>query len=978
MNAADLFSPLERVVAKYRRDVHELSTEAQHEALTALEGHLGRALPADLRAFLARHNGAHLFRGALRIRSTAEMSLASEQASQVVLFADQHDGTRWAWTSDSQGEPVFGVWDGSRLDARHTRFAGWLRGTLSVLDARVAQRHDQDSLRFEADPTDPAQLIQAGDRAMHAGLPHEAEALYRRATATAPENVLAWQRFGEALTAHDRTAARRAWLEAFRRVRLPLAYPGAPCFDPELLRSLRPAFADDDAWERELERFLQEQVQDVTDAEGAALVVAVGMQLARSRVRRGRRRQAREALSQLHAACRTYAWRAQPWEAILALAGLEIDLGNHDEAEALLRRVRRDAPPAAHGRAWIQLAQLAVARQEPWAEDILTDALAAATASKDEAEEAEAAMLGVERALRQDRLDEAMRWLEAARAGVNRVSLRPLQAHLALLEGEVERQREQPERAARWYRHALELASLPDHAELHWRVHLRLGDLALDQGRPQEAEPMYVAACRGFAEAELPVREAWALLRLARVARDPARLAAAARDRFKEHDIAAGVAATDGLLGDPGLSLGWHLERATAHARARFEAQRCRHGLERADAERPERRLGAHRLAIAACSNRVVTALVKEMDTCARAQSGGRNRVNDPPVLRYIAAVDLLAGHPSFEAAVALLEHLLGRAVEGASRRALQGAIARSPNASLVDGLLTCIERPSEYPGPSVAEAAELLGLRREGVALPALANLAAPGGNPVARRAAVIALGRVGDRKLADHIAPALQDPALAEHAALSLLMLGDRRGLDFHGRALDKGRTDLSGSPGEIVGRFGGPSWLLLLRSAAEGDDDRAIGAIQGLGLLGDPRGLPTLLKKLESRNRQVVDAAAAALHLMSGHAEDMDDPGSRTRYNLWFEKHEGSFRSSLRYRHGQVFEVGHLIDRLGDPDPWVRRTAYDELVITTGQNLPFDAEGPWRVQCAHLAAWRKWWSANRARFPAGGWFLDGEKIG
>ena len=81
-------APLERVVAKYRSDVHQLAAGAPSAALTSLEGHLGRRLPPGLRQFLQTHNGANLLRGSLRIRSTSNLSEASEDASGVFLFAD--------------------------------------------------------------------------------------------------------------------------------------------------------------------------------------------------------------------------------------------------------------------------------------------------------------------------------------------------------------------------------------------------------------------------------------------------------------------------------------------------------------------------------------------------------------------------------------------------------------------------------------------------------------------------------------------------------------------------------------------------------------------------------------------------------------------------------------------------------------------------------------------------------------------------
>ena len=61
----------------------------------------------------------------------------------------------------------------------------------------------------------------------------------------------------------------------------------------------------------------------------------------------------------------------------------------------------------------------------------------------------------------------------------------------------------------------------------------------------------------------------------------------------------------------------------------------------------------------------------------------------------------------------------------------------------------------------------------------------------------------------------------------------------------------------------------------------------------------------------------------------------------------------------------------------DAWTRRTAYDELVITTGHGLPFDADGPWRVQQAHLREWRAWWQKSSETLPGGHWYLDGKVV-
>ena len=50
--------------------------------------------------------------------------------------------------------------------------------------------------------------------------------------------------------------------------------------------------------------------------------------------------------------------------------------------------------------------------------------------------------------------------------------------------------------------------------------------------------------------------------------------------------------------------------------------------------------------------------------------------------------------------------------------------------------------------------------------------------------------------------------------------------------------------------------------------------------------------------------------------------------------------------------------MIERMGHDDAQVRASTYDELVIGTGVRLPFDGDGPFRVQVQHQARWRAWW--------------------
>ncbi|MCB9686100.1 MAG: HEAT repeat domain-containing protein [Alphaproteobacteria bacterium] len=972
---------LERVVARYRRDVHQLGAGAPIDALAALEVHLGRRLPLDLRRFLQLHNGVSLFRGALTLRSTSEITTACASAPMVVLFADGRGDVRWAFAESRPGVFLFGRWTGEELEPVYASFVAWLDGEIAVTEARLTREEERDVVRQETVPDDPVVVLRAARTALEAGRPDEAEGPLLAQTRRDPNDLLAWQLLGDALSARDRQAARQAWLQAFRRTRFPLAWPGAPCLAPEVLRALALAFGDDEAFDRELERFLDEQVADVTCAAAHALVVAAAAERARLLVRRGQRSEARVVLTELVSRCHAYTFRETPWTALVELVHLEIGLGHHDEAEALIRRLRAQGPANLRATAHLLLAEIAVLRQEPWAEDVLDDASEVHDGVRpDEITRLQLSLLRVERAVRQQRPVDAARAADGLDRLARRVGMPRLEALTSLALGDVKRLRNAPDDAREIWEKALTVLGDRD-AEVRARLLLRLADLAMEEGNPPRCHDLARAAAATFHAQELPVREAWALLRLARLGRPDDerthRILSTARERFFEADLAAGVAAVDSLAGDPGASLAWHLERATAQARARHDAQRSRPPYERSDADRPERRLGAHRLAIAACGVGVVQALSREMDAAARAAQAGRGRPTDPPVLRYLAAVDLLSGHPSYEAAAVLLEHLLERGLDGLLLRGLQGAIARSPNAALVDGLLRCIETPHAYPATSVAAAAELLGLRREPVATRPLLALLETSGSPVGRRASLGALGRIGNRSVVDALLPALDDPHLAEAAALSLLMLGDRRGVDFHARALIDARTDLSGSPGEIVGRYGGPDHLLLLIRGAEGEGERALGALQGLGLLGDSRGLTVLLRALQARERRVVEVASGALTILSGRVDDPAEPGIRHRWNEWFEKEGKDLAPGLRHRYGKPMDAGLLLDRMEDPDPYVRRTAYDELVITSGQTLPFDADGPWRVQVAHLRTWRRWWAGARHKYPSGRWVLDGEVV-
>ncbi|NOY26275.1 MAG: hypothetical protein GXP62_10425, partial [Oligoflexia bacterium] len=693
----------------------------------------------------------------------------------------------------------------------------------------------------------------------------------------------------------------------------------------------------------------------------------------------GAREGAREGLQAVLDRARAFAWRGSTMiELVLLLARLEVDLGQHDDAERRLR-VLRHSPPELRARAELLLARIAVSRQEPWAEEILGGL---EKLLKDPVDRCTVDLLRAERALCVDQLDQASIYLDQALAGATRLQNGDLRGQAWLLRGDLALQQGKLQEAEEAWRQAR--AQAGEQSELLYRVLLRRGDLYAMTGDPESANDDYLRAIDGFRDLGLPLRQAWAYVRLTRLGVEGA--GDRARSLFQAADHAAGVGAADDAMGDVGASLAWHLARAAEHARARANAQRARPPLTRADADRPERRLGAHRMAIAAGGGSVVLALATELDARAQDLHRGDGRPTDPSLLAYIAASDLLAGHRSYEAAEILLRQLMVIRPTGLARQALVAALSRSPNAALAMGLIEALDQDGDPA--AVAAAAEVLGWRREGEAVTRLRELAGAGSHPTVRKAAIVALGRIGDQDAVDALLPALANPELAAATCVALLLLGDWAGVDHVGQALatvaaEGGSANLRGGPGltrsmgELVGRHGGPVWLLLLLRVAQGEGAASLGALQGLGFLGDSRAATCLIDACAGRDPQRARVAGAALEMITGHHEDAEESLLRNRWLAYWEAHGGAFEEGRRYRHGRLVDPGLLIERMSHDDLMVRRTTYDELVISTGIDLPFDADGPYRVQVLHQAGWRAWWAREQRNWPSGRWTFHGEDV-
>lgn len=968
--AIDPFHPLLRIIERYRRDVHQLQPPPSAEALSGAEAHIGRSLPPGLSRFLNRYNGATLFRGALTIRSLAQLAPAAATARSVIVFADgPTNSVRWAFVSGPSGGDLFGRWINDRFEPLHDRFVPWLMGIVRILDENLTDPAAILEARLDADPEGAWLLIQDALRLLAAGDPERAEAQLQRAVALEPGAVVGWTRLGDTQIGENDEAAQWSYLKALRSTRLPLPWPSHYPLEPGLIRTLSRLLPDgDDAWERELSAFLSERVEDVHSADEQEMVEAAVLELVAVHISRGEREAARQMLTEQLQCITDYEYGQPAHTLTIALAEIETDLGHHDDAERRLR-VLRGAPEPLVAQANLVLGRIAMMRQEPWAEEILTAALSGLEQTD---QKAKAAILLTERHLRMQALSRAESTLKQADALARQSGDESLCAQVSLLTGDLAWQRKETEDAQEHYRQAREQAGSSH--EILQRILTRRGrlyhHLADNADRARED---YQRAAEEFAALSLPIREGWAWLNAARVGLEGA--AEAARSLFQAADLAAGVAAADEVLGDPAASLSWHLERSAEHSRDSINARRARPPLARADADRPERRIGAHRAAIAACGVSIVHALAAHLNGCVRALERASSRPTDPNLTRYVAAVDLLAAHRSYEAAEVLLQQLAERRASGPAGRALIGALARSSNAALVNGMLETLETGGE--ASRLAAAAEVLGWRREPASVEILCKHASPGSSPFVRKAAIIALGRIGSPDAVDELLPALDEPELAEAAAVSLLLLGEWRGLDDQAQALASQRHGSSRALGEIVGRYGGPTYLLLMLRTSEVEGPAGLGALSGLGYLGAPRVVEHLIEATASRDPQRAKVASGALEVLTGHHESTEESLLRNRWLDWWEANRSRFTPGQRYRHGELMSPQQLIERMGHDDPLVRRTCYDELVISTGVRLPFDPDGPWRVQVAHLAAWRAWWS-TQGNETIGRWTFHGEQIG
>ncbi|MEC7984617.1 MAG: HEAT repeat domain-containing protein, partial [Myxococcota bacterium] len=816
------FSYFQSIVEKYRRSVHQLFGPPLDGTIPLTVERLGFALPADLIQFLSEHNGATLFRGALNLRPLEQFTSASIQYPKLILFAEgPRPNDIWAFAPDRDGTHLFGSWHEGEFTPLHSSFSSWLHATLYILDEGVSDLQRQRSIRAEFESNPAFHQLEQVERAMREGD-------LEKAMFSFAEAYDRWSKWPKALVFYGDCLRMRQesyetmYIQAIEQLSLPTSHPADLPVDVDFLCTKNPS----EAYVRALETFLSQRVNDLHGAKELSLVEAAVYTLANHKRKQNQRGQACELLRSFFQRGQEFSFFQACPKARLLLIELEIELGFHDAAEknaAILEQ-------SSNGfEALFCIGKIAVIRQEPWATSIFEKII---LSCKNEKLVAMSLCLQAEGLIYIEEYDQAKACLDQADPILRRFHLNEGLIYSLMLQGDLHRSAQQIGAAERCYQNAFKLAENEQEEELRSRIWLRQTDLLWMIGERQSAKITYRIIADCFRLMELPIREAWVRIRMGRD--DPQSLYYA-RDIFRSLDLAIGVSAADALLGNPASSLSWHLERSQEHARLRARAQRASPPYHRRDADLFERRIGAHRMAVAACNDTIVDALVEEMNRLERKLIAVAALPSNHNLARYIAAADLLASHRSYKAAENFLL-MLDRDHTGNHRtqRALMAALSRSRNMILVDGLLKKLKERT----PGVALAAEVLGWRREKQAVPALLECLKPKTPLRIRKAAIAALGRIGDKTVIEPLMNCLNMPEVTEVTAVALLLLGEWCGLDEQAQAMAKPSKLTSKTLGEIVGRYGGSSYLLLLLRALDFEGVQALGACVGLGYLGDPR--------------------------------------------------------------------------------------------------------------------------------------------
>ena len=955
------FPQLNEVLTRYRRSVHQLFPPASSELLSKNILRLGIDIPSDLYRFYQQHNGGELFRNLLSIRPIEQLASASVEYPQVVLFAEgPRKEEQWAFIKTERGEFVYGIWQNREFVAMHSSFSDWLNASIRILDEGISNKDRQISIRRSMNEKHPFFIMERIEQFLGEGDIEPALSLlslhYRKLDQWPRALVL----YADCIRIQGGCSA-PLYVRSLEQVSLPSPYPTYLPMDFDFLN-----IRAEESLFTALKSMLEERLFDITNEHEARFVEYSVLLLMTYYRKNNQRSTAKKFIQNFLTQAVPFSYKREWLKLKLLLCDILIELGEHDEADTLLRSFLSGDK---NFDALLRLGEMAILRQEPFANQILDRLVVECT---QEFLVARAQLAQAEGFLYMRQVSKAVELLHLCETTFRRMNHKDFVAKVLMFRGDIAVLEGSIGGANRQYQLAMELAILVQDEETRCRIWERQTDLLYLTKDNENARQTFQVIADCFDLMELPVRKSWVCLKQGLCGDNHA--LHWARKNFQKFDIASGVGHVDQVLGTSIDSIHWHIDGSQKYAQLRLRALRGVSPYTRQDSERFERRIASHRKAISDLDDSVVDILSGEMIAIERDLAAVPASSFSYSLSRYIALCNLLVSHRSYKAAERLFSIIeMERPLSAPTRRVLVDALCRSRNMILIDGLLRMVTEQKTGMGI----AAEVLGYRKEKQAVQPLIDLLSANVDTVSLKSAIYALGLIGDKRAVSSLLISLSNPELAEESALSLLLLGEWKGLDEKAQFLVQPNIKGSRILGEMVGRYGGPSYFLLLKQALDGDSAKSLGACMGLGYLGDPRIIPELIDRSGSRNPKIAAIASCALEIITGHFETSEEPLLRPRWQTWWDRNSGLFKVGYRYRFGKPMEIIQLIEQLKHDSREVRQAAYDELVISTGVSLPFDVEGPWRVQQTHLFAWQSWWKENQDRFPMGSWFFHGEKI-
>ena len=941
-------------IEKYKLGVHQFASAPEPAVLEGLSEHLSVPMPPSMKEFFSRWNGALLFHSALIIRSVAEFAPVSAQHIQLICFADErHLNRQWCYAKDGDGF-VIGSWTDNSFVPLYTHFEDWLYAACAILDAHVQSSADELPFRLKLHPNNPYLKIPLVGERLQYGQIEAACTLSSMLVECIKWPSIAFLH-GSLLFALGMDTARQYYLNGLTQLQLPAPHPA---YIPDV-DSLYPIFSLLKEDSGQLVDLIQaccfEHLSEIQSDTDINILDSLMRSLIHYLVDQGQRLSAIELL-EAYLKLRPAQLNLKSASALrYRLAHVRFEHGQHDASEKELRPLL-DPTNDCYWEAELLVGRIASLRHERWAVDILKNI--ADNANSDELKLQAWVYIG-HSYVRRQHSSEAKTVFEYC-LSQNQIFEQPqLQASVQL------------GMAMAGYQLADMTAAqeIPDATELHPIDQLKRL-FFLSKLNPNEAHTLLTEALQIAREQALKYEETKVLVQLIPYATSVAQTAV---EHAKATLDPMSFMLASQQLSNAAPSIEWHIDTVQHYMRMRTRAQRAQFPLKRRDADHPERRIHQHRLAIAKTPKSGVDVLARALLLIEKDLQEGVVLPSNPKLYRYMAAVDLLCFHPSLHAADSMLRMLVDERATGLVRQALVQAVSRSRNMALVESLIEALR--TDDTGRHMLAVIEILGWRRENAAVSTLRQRLDARYSVTARRAALLALGRIGHDSALEDIAECLDEPELLEFAALSLLLLGDWRGIDAMAQMLHEQPQNAPYTYGELVGRYGGRNYFLLLSQVAQHDSPAALGAILGLGYIGDMRAIPVLLKQCTHRDPKRTQAASQALEVLTGHFEKSSDIMLRTRWEEWLSKHEGRLQRLGLMRKGKSYSLELLVEQLGHDSPMVRQNSYDELVVASGARLPFDGRGPWRTQLAQRKAWALW--LRKQGFKKGQKYFWGEPL-